>query len=224
VSSQAFFLRRPATALVRIVFLTASLCLVADARQSRAQDDPPTAAIDWASTDAGSNVATVPETIAVHPNESFHRFVAETFMSPYPYASAVAGATLDQITRFPNEWQGSPGFTKRTAARVAQGFVSDTIAHGTATLLHQHIDYDPCQCSGTMARTRHAMSRAFVAVRYDGSPAPNWPLWISNYSSSTIANAWYPGSYTRRDVVIHATSAVAISAGLNILREFGHFK
>jgi len=134
------------------------------------------------------------------------------------------GGTLDQLTRFPSEWKGSTGFAERVAARVAEGFVADSVAHATAALAHQRIDYDPCMCTGTAARTRHALWRAFVAVRNDGCPVPNWPLWVSKYSSAGIANAWYPESYTRRDAIVQASSAVAISAGLNVLREFAHFK
>jgi hypothetical protein len=158
------------------------------------------------------------------PNESFREFVSDTIVSPYPYFYAAAGGTLDQLTRFPGEWKGSTGFAKRLTARVGEGFVADSVAHATAALAHQRIDYDPCTCTGTASRTKHALSRAFVAVRNDGRPVPNWPLWVSKYSSAGVANAWYPESYTRRDAIMQASSAVAISAGLNVLREFAHFK
>jgi len=164
------------------------------------------------------------ESAASPPPETFNQFLDDTVRSPYPYAYAFAGSVLDQITGFPSEWNGSSGFAKRTAARVGQGIVADSIAHGAAAIAAQRITYDPCRCSGKADRTRHALSRAFVAVRTDGSRAPNWPLWLSKYSSSGVANAWYPDSYTRRDVIEQATSAIAISAGLNVLREFAHFK
>jgi hypothetical protein len=220
VSSQAFFRLGSRGPTARLTFVLAFVfCFVAGSSVAFAQEEPLPPA-----SEAAEPAAPVAESSS-RPGESFHEFVADTFLSPYPYAYAVAGATLDQVARFPTEWgHGSAGFSKRTAARIAQGFVADSVAHGTAAFAHQRIDYDPCSCTGTVARAKHAMSRAFVAVRNDGRPAPNWPLWVSKYSAAGLAHAWYPESYTRRDAIVQATSAVAISAGLNVLREFAHFK
>jgi hypothetical protein len=158
------------------------------------------------------------------PAETFTQFWNDTVRSPFPYVYAVTGASFDHLAGFPAEWGGASGFSERVAARVGEGWVADSIAHGAAALARQQITYDPCRCTGKVPRAKHAVSRAFMTVRNDGRTVPNWPLWLSKYSSAAVATAWYPDSYSRREILVQATSAIAISAGINVLREFAHFR
>lgn len=157
---------------------------------------------------------------SVSENPRFDEFVNDSVKSPLFYLQAVGAGVFDELGHFPAEWTGSSGFVKRNAARTGQAFAAEAIGHAAAAALHHRVAYDPCSCAG-FARVRHAVSRAFVSVKTDGrGPAPNWSLWTSKYASAGLANAWYPKSYSRGDVLWQGTAAVGATAALNIVKEF----
>jgi hypothetical protein len=115
-------------------------------------------------------------------DDRFQEFVDDSVGSPLFYLQATAAGVLDQMANFPDEWHGSSGFARRDAARIGQAFGAEAIGHAAAAALRHRVAYDPCTCAG-FARLGHAMSRAFVSLKADGSGlAPNWSLWISKYS------------------------------------------
>jgi hypothetical protein len=64
------------------------------------------------------------------------------------------------------------------------------------------------------------MKRTLVSVRDGGGAAPNYSLWVAKFSAAGLANAWYPDSYQRDDIVREGFVGIAVAGGLNVLREF----
>jgi hypothetical protein len=165
--------------------------------------------------------AVPPTTAAPLPPTRFQEYLSDSVLSPGFYLKAVSSGVLDQVNKMPEEWAGVSGFSRRTTSRVGQAFVGETIRHSVAAALHHRVQYDACaSCPGVWQRSTHALSRAFVAVRDDGRLAPNYSLLGAKCGPATLANAWYPPSYTAVDTVRSATVAVGIAAAFNVVREF----
>jgi hypothetical protein len=153
------------------------------------------------------------------PQDRFQDFLNAALLTPSPYVLALGGGVLDQFGNFPEEWSGNSSFTKRWLARQGMGFASDAIGHGVAAVIHHHVVYDACTCKG-FARVKHAMGRAFVSIKDDGGSAPNYSLWVAKFSAAGVANAWYPESYQRSDIIREGAVGIVVAGGLNILKEF----
>jgi hypothetical protein len=153
------------------------------------------------------------------PPDRFRDFVTAAILSPTPYVLGAGGGLIDQVSNMPEEWDGGSGVAKRTVARLGSGFASDAIGHSVAAVIRHRVRYDPCTCRG-LARVGHAMTRAFVSVTDSGGHAPNYSLWAAKFSAAGLANAWYPTSYQRSDVLREGSVGIVVSGGLNILREF----
>lgn len=152
--------------------------------------------------------------------DRFDDFVHAAVLSPGPYALAFGGGVLDQLGHMPKEWTGSGGFAKRTLARVGSGFASDAIGHSTAALLGHRVHYEPCGCAGGWPRTKHALARGFVTRDDQGSTVVHSSLFVAKFGAAGLANAWYPKSYTRSDIVREGIVGIGANAALNIAREF----
>jgi hypothetical protein len=150
----------------------------------------------------------------------FRDFIKASVVSPLFYLQVVGAGLIDEVGGFPKEWTGSEGFKDRTLVRLAQGFVAEGVGHGVAAVLNHRVQYDACQCRGGLGRTKHAVGRAFVSVTDYGGRGPNVSLWIAKYGSAAIADPWYPASYRQKDVLIQGSVALAIAAGLNVVKEF----
>jgi hypothetical protein len=150
----------------------------------------------------------------------FRDFINASVVSPLFYLQVAGAGLIDEVGGFPKEWHGSDGFKDRTLVRLAQGFVAEGLGHGVAAVLNHRVQYDACTCRGGLSRTKHALGRAFVSVTDYGGRGPNVSLWIAKYGSAAIADPWYPASYKQKDVLIQGSVALAIAAGLNVVKEF----
>jgi hypothetical protein len=156
------------------------------------------------------------------PDHRLHDFVYAAILSPGPYALDLGAAIIDDWSKFPSEWeQADHPFGRRYAARLGFGFASDVLGHTTGALLHQRVMYEPCGCRGKWARTKHAVRRGFVTRHDSGRVVFHVSIFVAKFGAATVANAWYPDSYTVGDVVREGFAGVGANAGLNILREFG---
>jgi hypothetical protein len=151
--------------------------------------------------------------------DRFHYFVTVAVLSPSPYALSLAGAVLDEIGDFPEDWTDGHPFVKRYLARQGMSLASDAIGHSLGALIGHRVRYDMCACSG-FSRVRHGMARAFVSRTTNGSSAPNYSLWVAKFSAAGLANTWYPASYTASDIVREGAVGIMVSGGLNVLKEF----
>ena len=153
--------------------------------------------------------------------DRFHEFVNISIKSPVFWLEGVGGGVIDQANGFPVEWETEDhALAKRAAARIGQSFVLAIMETTAAAALHQHVGYQHCMCRGALRRTGHAVWRTFVQRHVDGHLVLNVPFLAAKYGSAVAANAWYPESYKRADVVGQATFAVGTAVGLNLLAEF----
>lgn len=155
------------------------------------------------------------------PESRMHDFVQASILSPGPYVLDLGAAAIDELSNFPEEWQGREGFGNRMLARVGMGFASDVIGHGVGAVLRHRVLYEPCGCNGGWRRTKHALGRGFVTRHDEGRLVPHVPLLVAKFGAAGVANAWYPGSYTGRDIVREGFAGIGANALLNIAREFG---
>jgi hypothetical protein len=156
------------------------------------------------------------------PADRVHDFVYASILSPGPYVLDLGAAIIDDVSKFPSEWEDTDhAFGKRFAARVASGFASDVIGHTTGALLHHRVLYEPCGCSAGWARTRHAIGRGFVTRHDSGRVVFHVSIFVAKFAAAGLATTWYPDSYTSSDIVREGFAGVGANAGLNILREFG---
>ena len=154
------------------------------------------------------------------PPDRLRDFLDRAILSPGPYALALGGAVIDEMSSLPEEWTGSSGFARRNAARLGSGLASDVIGHSVAAVIGHRIAYDPCGCAGGWPRTKHALSRGFVTRDEDGHRVAHASLFIAKFGAAGVAAAWYPKSYTGSDVVREGFVGIGVHAALNIAREF----
>ncbi len=147
-------------------------------------------------------------------------FVELAIVSPGPYALALGGGIIDEISSFPEEWTGGKGFGQRVLARVGSGLASDSIGHAAAAVLHHRVRYEACGCAGPVRRTAHALSRGFVTRHDNGNLVMHASVFIAKFGAAGIQNGWYPPSYTGEDVLREGVVGIGVNAALNIAREF----
>jgi hypothetical protein len=153
--------------------------------------------------------------------DRFRELIDNTAKSPGFWVYSIGGGILDDRGKFPREWDAQDhALLKRNMARIGQSFVASTMEAALAVPLHQHVGYERCQCSGVLRRTGHTIWRTFVQRHVDGHLVLNMPFLASKYGSAVVANAWYPESYGRADVISQATFGVASAVALNLLDEF----
>jgi hypothetical protein len=156
------------------------------------------------------------------PDDRLRDFVRASILSPGPYVLDLGAAIIDELAKFPPEWeQDDHAFGKRFGARVAGGFASDVIGHGMGAALNHRVLYEPCGCSGGWRRTKHALGRGFVTRHDSGRVVFHVSIFAAKFGAAAVANAWYPDSYTGSDIVREGFAGVGANAALNILREFG---
>lgn len=156
------------------------------------------------------------------PDDRLSDFVRASILSPGPYVLDLGAALIDEAATFPPEWEhDANGFARRFGARVAGGFASDAIGHAVGAMLSHRVLYEPCGCSGGWRRTKHAVARGFVTRRDDGRVVFHVSIFAAKFGAASIANTWYPTSYTSSDIAREGVAGVGANAALNLLREFG---
>lgn len=118
--------------------------------------------------------------------------------------------------------QGFAGYSKRYAAKFADGRTSDFLTHAVfPSLLHQDPRYY-YQGSGTIkSRLAHAIDSAFVTRTDSGVTAPNYSYVLGDMCSGALSNLYYPRKNRGVSLVFtNAALGLAGRMGTNILREF----
>ncbi len=183
-----------------------------------AQPETPPAAASWRPGPLAPRGLKAP----LNAYDRFHEFIHNTIKSPAFHVEAFGAALIDQTGHFPKEWDSEDdAFLKRNAARFGQAFVAGVIEASAAEVVHYHVGYERCGCSGGLKRLGHVVVHTFVVRHVDGHIVPNTPFLASRYASAALAKAWYPDSYTGKDVVLQGTASLGTAVGLNLLDEFG---
>jgi len=150
-------------------------------------------------------------------------YVRQTFLTAGSYVARAFSAGLDQARGEPRDWGGgSVGYGKRYAARYGEFVVQNSILSGGNALLGYEPRYDFCRCEGSWPRTRHAISRNFVA--YDRSEhylRPQVPMYGGAFAAGVLYNTWLPGQHNIwRGGAYNVLSQAEIGSGYNVASEF----
>jgi len=118
--------------------------------------------------------------------------------------------------------QGFAGYSKRYAAKFADGRSSDFLTHAVfPSLLHQDPRYYYQGTGSIKSRLAHAVGSAFVTRTDSGLTAPNYSYVLGDMCSGALSNLYYPRANRGVSLVFsNAALGLAGRIGTNILREF----
>ncbi len=198
------------------------LVVLATCRAGALGQEPATSAQD--AVDAPAVV--VPVTVFAVPRPSqtlmFHNYLYNAF-GPYPLATSLLKAGLDQATNSPPEWrQGMSGYTKRLGSDYGTNAVSTTVHYALAETLREDTMYYRCQCTGFFPRVGHALVSTLTS-RHLGSRRATFSFsaLASPYAGSmTAVFGWYPRRYGAMDALRMGSYSLLSDAGSNVLLEF----
>jgi hypothetical protein len=132
-------------------------------------------------------------------------------------------AGLEQATNaYAGYGQGAEGYSKRFAAKFADGRSSDFLTHAVfPSLLHQDPRYYYQGSGPIKSRFIHAVSSAFVTRSDSGRSVPNYSYWLGDMCSGALSNLYYPKA-NRGAHLVFTNTAVGLAGrvGTNLLREF----
>ena len=117
-------------------------------------------------------------------------YVRQTFLTAGSYVARAFSAGLDQARGEPSDWGGGfDGYGKRYAARYGEFVIQNSIQSGGNALLGYEPRYDFCRCDGFWPRTRHAISRNFVAYnRSEHNLRPHVPTYSGAFAAGVLYN------------------------------------
>lgn len=155
--------------------------------------------------------------------QKFQLFTKKAF-DRFTFIKAGASAGISQgLDSHSGYGQGAEGFGKRYGAAFAGG-VHNEFFSGFAlpSLLHQDPRYFRKGKGPAGPRIGYAMSRVVVTQGDDGSRQFNFSKVLGSLLSASLANAYYPDEdRTAGRTFARAGKHLAVSAGLNLLKEFG---
>lgn len=150
-------------------------------------------------------------------------YFQQTFLTAGSYVARAFSAGLDQARGEPHDWGGGfPGYGRRYAARYGEFVIQNSVFAGGNALLGLEPRYDFCRCKGFWPRTRHAISRNFVAYnRTERELRPQVPLYAGAFVSGLLYDTWLPA---RHNILgggaYNVLSQAGIGSGYNFVSEF----
>jgi len=150
-------------------------------------------------------------------------YLKQTFLTAGSYVARGFSAGLDQARGAPHEWGGGfEGYGRRYAARYGEFVVQNSIFSGGNALLGYEARYDFCRCDGFWPRTRHAISRNFVAYnRTERELRPQVPMYAAAFVAGALYSAWLPGKQNAwGGGALSIVSQAGIGSGYNFVSEF----
>ena len=150
-------------------------------------------------------------------------YVQQTFLTAGSYVARAFSAGIDQAEGAPHGWGGGfGGYGRRYAARYGEFVVQNSIFSGGNALLGYEPRYDFCRCDGFWPRTRHAISRNFVAYnRTERELRPQVPTYAGAFAAGALYNTWLPGTqHIGRGGVYNMLWQAGIGSGYNFVSEF----
>jgi len=118
--------------------------------------------------------------------------------------------------------QGAAGYSKRFAAKFADGRSSDFLTHAVfPSLLHQDPRYFYQGSGSVKSRLLHAVGSAFFTRSDSGRTVPNYSYLLGDMSAGALSNLYYPAANRGAHLVFtNAAVGLAGRVGGNLLREF----
>ena len=118
--------------------------------------------------------------------------------------------------------QGTAGYSKRFAAKFADGRSSDFLTHAVfPALLHQDPRYYYQGSGSIKSRLRHAVFSAFLTRNDSGLTVFNSSYLLGDMCSGALSNLYYPKANRGANLVFTNTAVgLAGRVGTNLMREF----
>jgi hypothetical protein len=118
--------------------------------------------------------------------------------------------------------QGAAGYSKRFAARFADGRSSDFLTHAVfPVLLHQDPRYYYQGSGSVKSRFAHAVTSAFLSRSDSGRTVFNSSYLLGDMCSGALSNLYYPKADRGAHLVFTNTAiGLAGRVGTNLMREF----
>jgi hypothetical protein len=118
--------------------------------------------------------------------------------------------------------QGAAGYSKRFAAKFADGRSSDFLTHAVfPALLHQDPRYYYQGSGSVKSRIAHAVTSAFLARSDSGHAVFNSSYLLGDMCSGALSNLYYPKANRGANLVFTNTAVgLAGRVGTNLMREF----
>lgn len=161
------------------------------------------------------------EPLSKHEREQI--YFRQTFLTAGSYLARGFSAGLDQARGAPHEWGGGfAGYGRRYAARYGEFVVQNSIVSAGNAMLGYEPRYDFCRCDGFWPRTRHAISRNFVAYNHTEKELwPQAPMYTAAFAAGVLYNTWLPGNHNIwRGGALSILSQAGIGSGYNFVSEF----
>jgi hypothetical protein len=156
-------------------------------------------------------------------NQRKEIYLRQTFLTAGSYVARAFSAGIDQARGEPHQWSGGmPGYGRRYAARYGQFVVQNSLVAGGNALLGYEPRYDFCRCNGFWPRTRHAVSRNFVAYnRTERELRFQVPTYAGAFGAGMLYNSWLPGQHNVwKGGAYSVLSQAGIGSGYNFVSEF----
>ena len=132
-------------------------------------------------------------------------------------------AGIEQATNaYSGYGQGAAGYSKRFAAKFADGRTSDLLTHAVfPALLHQDPRYYYQGSGSVSSRLKHAVVSAFLTRSDSGRTVPNTSYFLGDLSAAALSNLYYPQA-NRGAQMVFTNAAVGLAGriGTNLMREF----
>lgn len=168
----------------------------------------------------------IPAQEALHPlsaNEREEIYLRQTFLTAGSYLARGFSAGIDQARGEPHQWSGGlAGYGRRYAARYGEFVFQNSLVAGGNALLGYEPRYDFCRCHGFWPRTRHAVSRNFVAYnRSERELRLQIPTYAGAFGAGMLYNSWLPGQHNVwKGGAYSVLSQAGIGSGYNFVSEF----
>ncbi len=156
-------------------------------------------------------------------SQKFELFANKAF-DRFTFVKAAASAGIGQALDTPQGWgQGSAGFGRRYGAAWAGSVYGDFFTRfALPALLHQDPRYFRQGQGPAGRRIGYAMSRVVVTRGDNGRRQFNFSQVLGTLFAAALTNAYYPEEERRAGrTFARAGRQLALSAGLNVLKEFG---
>ena len=144
-------------------------------------------------------------------------------VDPAAFIGIGLGAGIEQATNaYAGYGQGAAGYSKRYAARFADGRSSDFLTHAVfPSLFHQDPRYYYQGTGSVRSRLRHALSSPFVTRSDSGRTVTNYSFLLGDICSGALSNLYYPKANRGANLVFSSAAlGLAGRLGTNLIREF----
>ena len=165
--------------------------------------------------------------LTVSAKEKFNYFLKRSFLSPVPYATAIAAGAFGEWADDDHHHHAKPGdFAADSATRAARSFAFGTTANffekfAYASLFKQDPHYYKSEKTGAGGRIAYAVSRLFVTRSDHGASQFNASFIAGGLTAAGLSNAWEREErQTAAETMKRFGMHVGFAAAANILHEF----